>query len=298
MSPRRLLPFTGSRNSAPSRPSGPPLPTDKDFSIESILQAIEPDIKETLDSIAEICGRSKLSLANEYGSHIAPLGEIRAPASGLVPVEEVSPSDERRANEGVAIFEDDPNLMDASRDLHQFSFHRYMETFRQAATVDRNAAPISHTRLNATGPVVSNELWDAVPNMDMPSASATRDFVSKPKSSGRDLLARTDISSGQDSKAQDVVTPAVVSEVLLDAQADDTNVARGTHAMPGDPCTSGQQSIDGWQAHEVISSLLGWLKWTAQVAGPETHPALQSAEGRLRAMLARSLDDGLASSAV
>ena len=33
------------------------------------------DVKAEIDSIAEICGRSKLSLANEYGSHLPPHGE-------------------------------------------------------------------------------------------------------------------------------------------------------------------------------------------------------------------------------
>ncbi|KAJ5182940.1 hypothetical protein N7492_000556 [Penicillium capsulatum] len=284
MSPRRLFPFTGSKSSAPTRPSGPPLPTDEDFSIESILQAIEPDIRGTLDSIAEICGRSKLSLANEYGSHIAPLGEIRAPPGGLGAVEEASSSDERRADEGVIIFDDDPNIMEAGRDLHPFSFQRYMETFRQAPTVERNGTGASLALRNTTGPVASNELWDSIPDMDMPSASTTRDFVSKPKNSGRDLLARTEA---------DVATPAVVSEVHLDAQANDPNVGCAIRTVSGDPRGLGQQSTDGWQAPEVIRSLLGWLKWTARVARPESRPAFESAEGRLRAMLAQSLNDGV-----
>lgn len=195
MSARRIFPFTGSRSSVARRPSGPPLPTDKDFSIESILQAIEPDIKETLDSIAEICGRSKLSLANEYDSHIAPLGEIRASSGALVPVEEASSGDERRADEGVVNFEDGPNLVDPSRELHPFSFHRYLETFRQAAPAERNDSATSQAHPNTTGTAVSNVLWNTVPDMDMPSVLATRDFVSKPRNSGRDLLARTEASS-------------------------------------------------------------------------------------------------------
>lgn len=294
MSPRRLFQFTGSRSAAPSRPSGPPLPTDKDFSIESILQAIEPDIKGTLDSIAEICGRSKLSLANEYGSHIAPLGEIRAPPNGLVPVEEASSSDERRADEGVTIFEDDPNLVDGGRDLQAFSFYGYMETLRQAASLEHNGAAAPGPS-NPTRAAVPNRIWDAVPDLDMPLVPATREFASRPKNSGRDLLAKGMASGKDEPQSQGVATPAVVSEVHLDAQADDRRPDHGPDILSSDVYTA---STNEWQAPEVIRSLLGWLKWTARVAGPEAHPKLQSAEGRLRAMLAQSLDDGPTAPAV
>lgn len=286
MSPRRLFTLTGSRSSASPRPSGPPLPTDKDFSIENILQAIEPDIRGTLDSIAEICGRSKLSLANEYGSHIAPLGEIRAPQGGLVPVEEASPSDERRADEGVIVFDDDPNLIDASGDLQPFSFYRYLESLQQAApALERNAVAGSgvSTHPNAT---------HAAPQMDLPGSRATREIASKPKNFGRDLLAKSATTSQDDPRTQDIATSAVVSEVHLDAQADARHVdADANLPPPNNHSASGKRASDAWHAPEVVRSLLGWLSWTAQNAGPESRPALQSAEARLRAMLARSARD-------
>lgn len=42
--------------------TGNPLPSEKDFRFESISQAIELEIQGTLNSIAEICSRSKLWL--------------------------------------------------------------------------------------------------------------------------------------------------------------------------------------------------------------------------------------------
>lgn len=295
MSPRRLFPFRGSKSSAPSRPAGPPLPSDKDFSIESILQAIEPDIRGTLDSIADICGRSKLSLANEYGSHIAPLGEIRAPPSGLVPVEEVSMSDERR-DEAVVIFDDDPNIMDASRDTHPFSFYRYVENLREAASaLERNgdpdpagSAPLIHAR-----PAASNNRTSVVPEAVVINPPNTREFISRPKHSGRDLLAKH-TALEHESAPQDIATPAVVSEVHLDARADGKHLFGdiGGPAMTSSAPTQPNQ----WQAPEIINSLLGWLRWTARIAGPENQPALQSAESRLRAMLQQSAGDATLSS--
>lgn len=102
--PRMTMTVSGSA-APPSVTGGPiappapvvPLPPPGEFSIDGILRAIEPEIQSTLDAIAEICGRSKLSLANEYGSHRPPLGEIRVPRAenGLLPVEEASSSNER-----------------------------------------------------------------------------------------------------------------------------------------------------------------------------------------------------------
>lgn len=292
MSPRRLFSFTNSRSSAPSHPSGPPLPTDKDFSIENILQAIEPNIKGTLDSIAEICGRSKLSLSNEYGSHIAPLGEIRAPPGGLVPVEEASSSEEWRADEGVVIFEDDPNLVDAGGDLHPFSFYRYMESLQQAASAQgRNG--VAGLGLS-THPTATR----ASPHIDLPDPPMTREIASKPKNSGRDLLATNGTSSQDDPRTQDVATSAVVSEVHLDAQAQTGHVGVDVNLLSSDQNGApGRQTSNSWHPPDVLHSLIGWLSWTARTAGPESRPALESAEGRLRTMLERSAGDGLSGQA-
>ena len=51
------------------------LPADS-FAFDGILRAIEPDVKETIDAIAQIYARTNLSLADEYGAHMPPQGEI------------------------------------------------------------------------------------------------------------------------------------------------------------------------------------------------------------------------------
>lgn len=84
------------------------LPPLEAFSFQEILQSISSDIKVPIDRIAEICGKSKLSLANEYSSHMPPHAEFspgtfqRANDSldvvfrhRLLPVEEASSSHER-----------------------------------------------------------------------------------------------------------------------------------------------------------------------------------------------------------
>lgn len=299
MSARRLFPFTGSKSSTTSHPSGPPLPTAKDFSIENILQAIEPDISGTLNSIAEICGRSRLSLANEYGSHIAPLGEIRAPPGGLVPVEEASASEEREANEGVVAFDDDPSLVDAGGNVHPFSFYRYLESLQQAASVmERNGAGNSgsSTQPNIIRVPLPNARARAAPPAEVPDLPATREIASRTKNTARHLLAKTAVPSQKSPRSRDIATPAVVSEVHLDAQAEGKQVDFDTRCFsPTRPSTSGHSTSDVWHPPEALRFLLGWLRWGARTPRSEPRDTLQSAECRLRTMLERSAEESLPS---
>ncbi|KAJ5398517.1 hypothetical protein N7465_009006 [Penicillium sp. CMV-2018d] len=305
MSARRFLSFSGSRTSAPppSRPSQDIMfPTDKDFSIESILQAIEPDIRGTLDSIAEICGRSKLSLSNEYGSHIAPLGEICAPSGALGSVEEAGPNEERRGDDSNAVVvEDEASPIDPARDMHPFSFHRYLENLRHTASMlERNGASGQTTQRQPHSPL-SPAMADEVETVlaivpdTISSTPFTREFASRPKRSGRDLLAKNSAAGSGEQQSCQMATPAVVSEVHLEVIANDGSSAE-SNILP-QPALGGDGLPDtGNSGPEIIQSLLGWLKWTATIARPESSPALESAEDRLRAMLDRSGNEAVPSS--
>ena len=85
------------------------LPSPESFSFQEILKEIDPEIQISIDAIAEIYGRSKLSLADEYGSHRPPQGGFDILASSdqadaieamqnsrLEPVEESTSSPSRR----------------------------------------------------------------------------------------------------------------------------------------------------------------------------------------------------------
>lgn len=54
-------------------PNLPPPP--ESFSFQNILAAIGPEADAAIEAIAEICGRSKMSLAEEHASHLPPHGE-------------------------------------------------------------------------------------------------------------------------------------------------------------------------------------------------------------------------------
>ncbi|KAJ5602471.1 hypothetical protein N7537_005427 [Penicillium hordei] len=304
MSPLRFLSFSGSRSSAPPSQSDVMFPTDKDFSIESILQAIEPDIRGTLDSIAEICGRSKLSLSNEYGSHIAPLGEICAPSSPLGPVEEARPNEERPVDDNNAVIvEDEASPIDLARDMHPFSFHRYLENLRHTASMmEQNAAPGQTTQRQPHSPLFpamtsETETVLAIAPETIASTPFTREFASRPKHSGRDLLAKNAAASSGEQQSSQMATPAVVSEVHLEVIANDGS-STAPNILPQSALAGEGLPDAGNSGPEIIQSLLGWLKWTASIAGPESSPALESAEGRLRAMLDRSGSEAAPSTVV
>lgn len=97
-----------SRRQPPLEPLPTPPPLSS-FSFQHILKEIDQEIQPSVDAIAEIFGRSKLSLADEYSSHLPPQGELSFPASQsqnevleaipsarLEPVEEATPDSARR----------------------------------------------------------------------------------------------------------------------------------------------------------------------------------------------------------
>ncbi len=90
------------------------LPPLESFSFQDILASIDPEIRLSIDAIAEICGRSKLSLADEYGSHRPPQGELTSTQErdlvALLPAHLVSiqisshqTSDDRRNSASLAL---------------------------------------------------------------------------------------------------------------------------------------------------------------------------------------------------
>ncbi|KAL5047396.1 hypothetical protein BDW71DRAFT_180022 [Aspergillus fruticulosus] len=264
MPARRSFLFSRTSNSNTQQRRGPEpeIPAGEEFSIEGILRAIEPNIRSTLDSIGEICGRSKLSLANEYGSHIAPLGEIRAPPGGLLPVEEASSVHEEYSGDNVVIY-DDYNPVDG-RDHISFSNYTFFDTLLPPITVPSQ-------------PVPANDQPSHQSNEQLPT---TREFASKPKAGGRALLGTTE---RDDDQVQNILTPALVSEILLDAQA---NGRLKADRLPGQ--LSQADLSDQWTDYSKpsdVQSLFRWLKHAAWSDGCEV--GQQTAEGRLRATLER-----------
>ncbi|KMK59116.1 hypothetical protein Y699_00317 [Aspergillus fumigatus Z5] len=287
--PSRLsFPFSV-RSGTPKR--GPSLPSEDDFSIDGILRAIEPEIRNTLDAIGEICGRSKLSLANEYGSHIAPLGEIRAPPGGLLTVEEASSDHERQPDDAMIIFDDDSNSVMGVRDYTTLPQYRYLEQTRPSTIPPSTMGYHSFVPFSvAEGLSVLAQSANLDENTSDPVADslpATREFMSKPNSSGRTLLGKQSECITED-HLKSILTPALVAEIRLEAQAN----GHSLHALPSDS-RRGQLSAaengdtatrDGGQTDKLsvltdVQALFNWLRNASQDGQP------RSAEKLLRAML-------------
>jgi hypothetical protein len=204
------------------------------------------------------------------------LGEIIAPATGLGAVEETGTVVERA--DGV----DEENI-DAARDMHPFSFHRYLENLRHTASLLDGARQGQDHPPRSPGMDSEAETVFAIgPEPASVSTPFVREFTSRPNHTGRELLAGNDVRTGV--RASRMATSAVVSEVHLDASADDGSsdlelLSRA--ALDVDAAAYGS-------GPEIIQSMLGWLNWTVRVSGPDSCPALQSAEDRLRAMLDRT----------
>ncbi|RDW93129.1 uncharacterized protein DSM5745_00451 [Aspergillus mulundensis] len=257
-----LFPGNSSSSSQQRRQPEPEIPAGEEFSIDGILRAIEPNIRSTLNSIGEICGRSKLSLANEYGSHIAPLGEIRAPPGGLLPVEEASSTHEGYSGDNVVIYDDD-NPVDG-REHSPFSNYTFFDALLPPISVPSQAV---HT----------NDQPREQPAEPIPT---TREFASKPKAGGRALLGTTE---ADDDRVQNILTPALVSEILLDAQANGRLKPDHLSSQMSQANISTQWADPSKPSD--VQSLFRWLKqaaWSDSCEGGQ-----QTAESRLRATLER-----------
>ena len=63
------------------------LPPIAAFSFADILRAADSaELQSAIDGIAEICAKNHMSLAEEYGSHLPPVGEITAISTDSTPV--------------------------------------------------------------------------------------------------------------------------------------------------------------------------------------------------------------------
>ena len=284
-SSNRFLSFLGLASTSPSSSAqqpAPELPSTEEFSIGGILQAINPNIQGTLDSIAEIYGRSKLSLANEYGSHIAPLGEIRASPGyhHLLTLDEASSEQERQpqdddhhhralGNEEVDIYGDNGD------DIQQVS---------GVVPLSGGGGDRSSVQAEPDTPLSNAETTPGF-NSVIPEfvlVPVTREFSSTPKSSGKAFLAKNDTSATGGCQ-QGIYTPALVSEVHLDAQAECLQQEPEDAHVISTARHNGLMSLSG----SVFAELQLLFSRISRVAGGQSNicKPRPPAEAQLRAML-------------
>lgn len=136
-------------------PSGSPsgrshvLPPIAAFAFADILRAADSaELQSAIDGIAEICAKNRMSLAEEYGSHLPPVGEITAVAAEPTPVrQQYGKFTMRRALTSV------PEVSSGSSDGSVKERRRSILGFRLKQEVKRS--PMRNTRISSTGRTIS-----------------------------------------------------------------------------------------------------------------------------------------------
>ncbi|KAI1932849.1 hypothetical protein LOZ65_000456 [Ophidiomyces ophidiicola] len=265
------------------------LPPVQDFGIEGILQAIEPDIRNTLDTIAEICGRSKLSLANEYGSHRPPLGEIRAISRPmdhtLLAVEEASSSNERLADENIMILGDDLSTLDG-RDAPSARYRLFEHLPETVITTDRDSYLASRNDVTAS----TTEVGDALSTGESRPQphSYPQEGNSRPSSFPWAFLGK---DSGFERRVhpQPIQTRPVVSEIHLDVNASRPCQQASLPQQlgsPGDRNPINTKKLGLAENHSSffsdLGNLFGWLKQNSDIKANNMNQRYVTAENKLR----------------
>lgn len=124
------------------------LPPIAAFSFAEILRAADSDdLQSAIDGIAEICAKNHMSLAEEYGSHLPPVGEITAVSTDPTPVRQhYGRTNMRRALTSV------PEASSGSSDGSIKARSRGILGFRPRQEVTR--APMRTVRISSTGRTV------------------------------------------------------------------------------------------------------------------------------------------------
>ncbi|KAL1991892.1 hypothetical protein VTN49DRAFT_5200 [Thermomyces lanuginosus] len=268
----------------------PEMPSVQEFTIEAILRAIEPDIRSTLDSIAEICGRSRLTLSNEYGSHIAPFGEIRIPPGGLGTVDETQAGSEGFGEDSGANADDDASVGE-SRDAFGGTSYGLIEALRQTALATGYPQDPYGPRYDVSifAPLQS-------PKVAAGKTPVAREFSAVPKPTSMALLGASS-DDAADGKASERATPAMLSEFHLEARASNSLWPPISPFPPGEPipdqAVSGRPTLDT-DTQWLLGNISGWLGWLKSVVRHHGHQEKstsplqqQSAAASLRAVLNR-----------
>jgi hypothetical protein len=121
------------------------LPPIAAFSFADILRAADSDdLQSAIDGIAEICAKNHMSLAEEYGSHLPPVGEITAIPIDSTPVrQQYGRMNMRRALTSV------PEVSSGSSDGSIKMRSRGILGFRPKQEVMKN--PMRTVRISTTG---------------------------------------------------------------------------------------------------------------------------------------------------
>jgi hypothetical protein len=272
------------------------LPSAEDFSFSAILRAVDPEIRDAIDAIAEICARSRMSLADEYDAHLPPQGEITGGGSGwaastgalagrgrlnrisqgwtaadntLMAVPEASSSSERLAQEGRA---------ESSRKRSQ-SAYGSLKSVISGGSGKRKAIDGDTFRDQDAGSSKRSEAQNPGPAWAVHASTSS----SHPAITIAAPTASKHLSLDTSSAMQDVVEDADGS---LNVRPQTATSRRTPAHQPGASMRSLPASRTG---SGTLGSIKSWLPWPRPSdLDHDSRQELTKAEDRLRSMLISS----------
>ena len=158
------------------------LPSTSSYAFADILRTANcPDFRSAIEGIAEICAKNRMSLADEYASHLPPLGEITATTSVTTRPHLLRPSMRRPLT---SVPEGSSGSSEGSRRSKKSSRMSVVSRTRgRDGTIRRQIRIGSLGRTVAVGGTVSLAAGDIAPyhtNVWPESCNSSRDTAARP----------------------------------------------------------------------------------------------------------------------
>lgn len=287
------------------------LPPLSAYSFEGILSAIQEDIEEDLNGIADILGRSRLVLADQHDSHLPPTGEIRA--MPLQSVAETSSSNERLADD-VVILHENASLVDGSQNgSHAYGLLERLQAMPRTGRLysdlvfsapQRRELPPAEVRnsspavLTAHSPSLALDVPEVEQSTQMPTFRTSLDLLQSRRFSAETLPHNTAVVSEVwlSAGANGIVIsdPPVVSEAgrhyplysFDESEVFDANVSPDTR---NEPQPTLRQRIQNALLLKDLQRNLLWSIGTSSSGPPPSVRQSSGAEVKLRDILGRQV---------
>jgi hypothetical protein len=272
------------------------LPALDDFSFSAILRAVDPEIRDAIDAIAEICARSRMSLADEYEAHLPPQGEITGSGPGWAAGMGALVNRGRASRAGQGWTATDNTLMavpEASSSSERLAGENKASTAGDGKKRSQSAygslkSVISGGSGKRGAGVNAAEHAEAGPSTQT-AGSRTQAPAWSVNASSPSHPAITIVTSPQASKQLSFDTSSTIKDIPQDAV--NRSAPRPQTAIPKQPPLHRRNtSLTSLPASRTrpgpLSSLASWLPWPRpSYLDSSSQQELTKAEARLREML-------------
>ncbi|KAG9193204.1 hypothetical protein G6011_03239 [Alternaria panax] len=272
------------------------LPAADDFSFSAILRAVDPEIRDAVDAIAEICARSRMSLADEYDSHLPPQGEITGRGSAWAASTGALAGRGRLNRISQAWTAADNTLMAVPE--ASSSSERLAQEGRAESSKKRSQSAYGSLKSVISGGSGKRKAIDGDTFREQEAGSSDQ---IEAQNTGPTWAVHASTSSSH--PAITVAAPTASKHLSLDTSSAMQDVARGTNAAsnarsqiaapqraPSHQHAASMRTLPAARARSgTLGSIKSWLPWPRPLdLGHDSRSELTKAEDRLRDMLISS----------